>query len=186
MRIGHLSSPHVSSIPSTMSITFMSCPNVVTVGRHTGWSDDDVESATEVIENLFVFYRAESPEEHDQALRDQHYNATITHIRAHNPDLWVFRVKPDEPAEPFDAGQYTTLALGYWEPRADDAVEEFTTEQREKLARRSYSVSSSMIDEDGELRPPHTEEIEFYVVRVEPTEDRIPALTPRIFHEGRG
>jgi len=172
-RIGQVDHVHVLS-------------NVVTVRLDTPWDDELLDDASEIISHLFVFYEEVSPEEHDQALRDQHYNATITRIREHNPDLWVLWVKPDKPIEPFLAGQYTTLALGYWEPRADDASEEFTTEQREKLARRSYSVSSSVVTDSGELVEEHPEEVEFYIVKVRPGEEEIPALTPRIFMKGVG
>lgn len=160
--------------------------NVVTVRLTTNWDEDLLDEATDIISKLFIFYQEKDPEEHFEELRDQHYNATITHIREHNPDLWVMRVKADEPIDPFLAGQYTTLALGYWEPRADEAREDFTAEQREKLARRSYSVSSSVITESGELVEEQPEEVEFYIVKVKPGEEEIPALTPRIFLKGEG
>jgi ferredoxin--NADP+ reductase len=98
------------------------------------------------------------------------------------------RIKPDEPIEPFKAGQYTTLGLGYWEPRADDVSEDFDADpgQLEKMARRSYSVASSIIDDEGQLVEPHPEEVEFYIVQVRPGEVEIPALTPRIFRKGVG
>jgi ferredoxin--NADP+ reductase len=96
-------------------------------------------------------------------------------------------VKPDEPIEPFQPGQYTTLALGNWESRADDADEGFSEDQKRKMVRRSYSVSSSMVDlESGELLPPHQPEVEFYIVKVTPTPERIPGLTPRIFMKKEG
>jgi ferredoxin--NADP+ reductase len=97
------------------------------------------------------------------------------------------KVKPDEPIDPFGAGQYTTLALGYWEPRADEAEEEMDADQRVKLARRSYSVSSSIVDrETGELVDAHPEAVEFYVVKVRPGEEEVPALTPRMFTKDEG
>ena len=163
--------------------------NMVAARRTEDWDDETLAEATGVVESLFVFYPPiveQTPEEHDQQLRDENYNATITDIRAHNSDLWVMRVTPDEPIDPFDAGKYTTLALGYWEPRADLAAEEFDTPQREKMARRSYSVSSSIIDESGELVESHPDEVEFYIVQVRPGEEEIPALTPRIFTKGVG
>ncbi len=43
-----------------------------------------------------------------------------------------------------------------------------------------------MVDENGDLVDPHPEELEFYVVRVSPTEDNIPGLTPRIFMKTAG
>lgn len=162
--------------------------NSVSVTREGGWTEEAVTDAADLIANLFIHYRVETPEEHDQRLRDENYNATITHIRAPNPELWVLKVRPDDPPDRFDPGQYTTLALGYWEPRADDAMEDFEANpaQRNKLARRSYSVSSSMVDEAGELVDPHPREVEFYIVQVWPSDDWIPALTPRIFKKEAG
>lgn len=162
--------------------------NVVSIQRDQGWDADTLGSASQVISNLFIHYPVMSQEEADEQHRKEHYNATITWIRAHNPDLWVMRVKPDEPIEPFKPGQYTTLALGYWEPRADEASEDFVgdPDQRDKLARRSYSVASSIVDDDGELVEPHPDEVEFYIVQVRPGDVEVPALTPRIFMKGVG
>jgi ferredoxin--NADP+ reductase len=162
--------------------------NSVSVHRKENWDDDALEAASEVISGLFIHYRAGPTEVSDEweTLRAEHYNATMTYIRAHNEDLWVMRVTPDEPVQPFQPGQYTTLALGYWEPRADEAHDDLATGQDRKLARRSYSVSSSIIDESGELLPAHTEDVEFYIVKVKPGQEEIPALTPRIFLKGVG
>jgi ferredoxin--NADP+ reductase len=114
-------------------------------------------------------------------LRDQHYNATITHFDPHHSDLWVLRVRPDHGDVSHLAGQYTTLGLGYWEPRIDPAVETLDDNRRRSLIRRSYSISSPIFDENGYLVDPHErDELEFYIVRVPPTASRIPALTPRL------
>lgn len=159
--------------------------NTISVRRTGGWPDSDLDSAADVINRLFVFYEA-APDDVN-ALREQFYNATITSIRAHNEELWVMRVTPDEPAPHFDPGQYTTLALGYWEPRADEATEPLDPAQTVKLARRSYSVSSSIVDRNtSELVAAHPEDVEFYIVKVRPGEEEIPALTPRIFLKGIG
>jgi ferredoxin--NADP+ reductase len=162
--------------------------NVVTVRRAEPWDEDSTDAAQETLANLFIHYEVEAPERHAERLREQNYNSTITWIRAHNPELWVMRIRPDEPIPPFKPGQYTTLGLGYWEPRADDASEDFeaSPDQLSKMARRSYSVSSSIVDENGELVPPHPEEVEFYIVQVRPGEEEIPALTPRVFLKGVG
>lgn len=156
--------------------------NTVTVRRDGGWDQDEVDATARVITGLFVHYQPEAidPDDVDR-LRAESYNATLTHIRAHNDELWVMRVTPDEPIDPFEAGQYTTLALGFWEPRADEAHEDMTIIQEKKMARRSYSVSSSMVDDSGDLLPAHTDDVEFYIVKVRPDQDEIPALTPRIF-----
>lgn len=162
--------------------------NTVSVRRRSNWGETTIETASDVISNLFIHYVPESPDDRDEKLRGENYNATITWIRAHNPELWVMRVRPDEPIEPFKPGQYTTLGLGYWEPRADEATEDFVGDegQRDKMARRSYSVSSSIIDEAGELVEPHPDDVEFYVVQVRPGEVETPALTPRMFTKGVG
>ncbi len=159
--------------------------NTVTVRRNSPWTDDVLKEAADIVANLFVFYE-QSGDPYD-TLRAEHYNATLTRIRAHNEDLWVMWVKPDVPIDPFAPGQYTTLGLGYWEPRADEADEHFDAEQTQKMTRRSYSVSSSMIDTDtGGLLEPHPPEVEFYIVKVRPGQEEIPALTPRIFLKGVG
>jgi ferredoxin--NADP+ reductase len=163
--------------------------NTVTVHRRDTWDPETTDRASEIISNLFIHYSPELSipgEEASEGLRAEYYNATLTHVRAHNEELWVMRVTPDEPIDPFQPGQYTTLALGYWEPRADQAIEEFDGDKEKKLARRSYSVSSSMIDESGDLLPPHTEDVEFYIVKVKPGEEEIPALTPRLFMKSVG
>lgn len=172
---GHLKSVYVLS-------------NTVSIRQESAWSADDVEAASEIIANLFIHWEVETEEERNERLRAENYNATITWIREHNADLWVMKIRPDEPVEPFKAGQYTTLALGYWEPRADEALEDFdeNPDQIEKMARRSYSVSSSIVDEEGELVEAHPDEIEFYIVQVPPDEEEVPALTPRIFTKGVG
>ena len=162
--------------------------NTVSVGRSDGWEEDSLAVVSDIMADLFVFYRVASPEEHDEKLREENYNATISFIREHNPDLWVMKIRPDEPIDPFKPGQYTTLALGYWEPRVDDALEDFEKrpEQRGKMARRSYSVSSPMVDESGDLIDANPPEVEFYIVLVRPNEVEIPALTPRIWRKGVG
>jgi ferredoxin--NADP+ reductase len=163
--------------------------NTVSVRRRQTWDTEAVDRARAVIANLFIHYGAgPTPQGIDEfeQLRIDNYNATLTDIRAHNDDLWVMKVTPDEPIDPFQPGQYTTLALGYWEPRADEAHDDLKPNQDHKLARRSYSVSSSMIDQAGHLLPEHTTDVEFYIVKVKPGEQEIPALTPRLFMKGVG
>ena len=58
--------------------------------------------------------------------------------------------------------------------------------QIEKMALRSYSVSSSMVDDEGELVDGHPDAVEFFVVQLRPDENLMPALTPRIFKKGVG
>ena len=137
----------------------------------------------DVIANLFVHYATgPAPTDADEfeQLRVENYNATLTHIRAHNDELWVMRVTPDEPIDPFDPGstppwRWVLGASGGRSPRQHEA------HQEKKMARRSYSVSSSMVDDSGDLLPAHTDDVEFYIVKVRPDQEEIPALTPRIF-----
>ena len=118
-------------------------------------------------------------------LESRFYNATITWFRRVNPDLWIVRVQPDHRDSPLVPGQYATLGLGYWEPRVDGAEDQLVGEER--LVRRSYSISSRIFDPQGYLTDPAYEEhLEFYIVLVAPSVDRLPGLTPRLAlkHEG--
>ncbi len=190
--------PHGDSPPETLAhrlfvldgdiIGIHVLSNTVTIERARDWDETALEEAAEVIANLFLHYRVKTPEEQAQGLRELNYNATISWVRRHHSDLWVLRIKPDAPAPEFKPGQYTTLGLGYWEPRVDDTSEDFDEDPGlwEKMVRRSYSVSSSIVDDAGNLVPPHPEEVEFYVVLVRPGEEETPALTPRLFAKDVG
>ena len=118
-------------------------------------------------------------------LEDRLYNATITWFRRVNPDLWIIRVRPDHRDSPLVPGQYATLGLGYWEPRVDGEDDGMVGQER--LVRRSYSISSRIFDPQGYLTDPvYEEHLEFYIVLVSPSPDRLPGLTPRLAlkHEG--
>jgi len=116
-----------------------------------------------------------------EELRQEHYNATITHFEPTHSDLWVLRVKPDHGSVSHLPGQYASLGLGYWEERIDDAMEENIDKQWEKLVRRSYSISHRIFDEHGYLADESAaDELEFYIVLVPPTPDNVPGLTPRL------
>lgn len=117
-------------------------------------------------------------------LRKAKYNATVTRLRKVHPDLMVLRVKPDFARPIHKPGQYSVLGLGYWEPRLPGCQEEvLNPEDETRLARRSYSISCSMLDNRGELIDvERTDWLEFYVVVVRTTEGgKPPALTPRLF-----
>lgn len=117
-------------------------------------------------------------------LRRKHYNATAVGLRLPNPELMIIRVKPDFPRPPHKPGQYTSLGLGYWEPRVPDCQEEeLTPEQQTRLARRAYSISCSVLDDDNRLLDlARTDYIEFYIVLVRSSDrPQAPALTPRLF-----
>lgn len=127
--------------------------------------------------------RAWSPGDRAEAdeLRQNHYNAEITMFERAHSDLWVLRVRPDRGDVSHLAGQYASLGLGYWEPRVDSATDPGLEDKWEKLIRRSYSISSRVFDESGYLADVRgDEDLEFYVVLVPPSADRIPALTPRL------
>ena len=188
--------------------------NHVMARRRAGWDDDSLEVADEALQKFFVFYDGQVrdietpvggvgadvelaepekivagvPEDEMEALRTEHYNATITDIEQVYDSLWIMKVMPDDPAFTYEAGQYTTLGLGFWEPRIDELSEEIDEEQLRKLARRSYSISSSMLDDDGELLGPEADvPPEFYIVLVESDWQGTPAvLTPRLFLKDEG
>jgi ferredoxin/flavodoxin---NADP+ reductase len=124
-----------------------------------------------------------SPEEVAE-LRRTKYNATVTWMRKAHSDLMIVRVRPDFPRPVHKPGQYSTLGLGYWEPRFPGCQEEALEPGEEsKLARRAYSISCSVLSDKGELEDiEHTDWLEFYVVLVrESDKKQAPALTPRLF-----
>jgi ferredoxin--NADP+ reductase len=117
------------------------------------------------------------------ALRSKNYNATVVSIRLANPELMVLRVKPDFLMPTYKMGQYSTLGMGHWEPRAPDCQpEEPKPGEDVKLIRRAYSISHPILNdeaklvEDGELTY-----LEFYIVLVRWADKEAPALTPRLF-----
>jgi ferredoxin--NADP+ reductase len=117
-------------------------------------------------------------------LRRKHYNATLVWQRRVHEDLMLLRVRPDFSRPPHKPGQYSTLGLGYWEPRFPGCQEEvLAADQEGKLARRSYSISSSILNAQGRLEDvEHNDWLEFYIVLVRNTgREEAPALTPRLF-----
>ncbi|MGL4299275.1 MAG: hypothetical protein ACRCW4_09355, partial [Candidatus Neomicrothrix subdominans] len=125
----------------------------------------------------------------NQQLADSYYNATISYFDRLTHEVWIFGVKPDDGPVSFIPGQYTSLGLGYWEPRIDDAIEADIDTQWSKLARRSYSVSSPIFTSDDYhtdhgvadlARCENLEDIEIYAVLVSPEGDFVPGLTPRL------
>lgn len=122
------------------------------------------------------------PQEISQ-LRERHYNATVTLRHQIHEELVILRVRPDGGIPAYEAGQYTTLGLGYWEPRASGCDEEHLAEALEtKLIQRAYSISSPILNaHDRPVRVNDLGELEFYVVLIRHGEARTPALTPRLF-----
>jgi ferredoxin--NADP+ reductase len=119
-----------------------------------------------------------------EQLRHKHYNATLLWVREPHPELRVVRIRPDFARPVHRPGQYSTLGLGYWEPRAPDCQEEALQPGDEgKLVRRAYSISCPVLDDRGQLLElESTDWLEFYVVLVRSSDKpRPPALTPRLF-----
>lgn len=117
-------------------------------------------------------------------LRRQKYNATVIQLRKAHGDLLTLRVKPDFSLHPHKPGQYCVLGLGYWEPRFPGLREEsLRPEEEQKLARRSYSISCSILDDNGQLHDrANSSWLEFYIVLVrDSSKPQPPALTPRLF-----
>jgi ferredoxin--NADP+ reductase len=124
-----------------------------------------------------------SPEEIAE-LRRSKYNAAVARLVKPNSDLMLIRVKPDRPLQPHKAGQYTALGLGFWEPRVPGCQDEaLLPDDESKLARRSYSISCPILDDNlRNLIPGQIEWLEFYIVLVRDTgSPKAPALTPRLF-----
>jgi ferredoxin--NADP+ reductase len=117
--------------------------------------------------------------------RRRRYNATVVAMRKTHSDLMVMRVRPDFQRPTHRAGQYCTLGLGMWEPRFPGCQDEMRKAGDEgKVVRRAYSLSCSVIGDDGGLLDlDATDWLEFYIVLVRENDDpaRAPGLTPRLF-----
>jgi ferredoxin--NADP+ reductase len=117
-------------------------------------------------------------------LRRQKYNATVAHINKVHTDLMMIRVRPDKAIQAHEAGQYTALGMGFWEPRFPGCTEEAVPPAEEtKLGRRSYSISCPVLNGDGTLADQVRDGwLEFYIVLVrESGKEKPPVLTPRLF-----
>jgi ferredoxin/flavodoxin---NADP+ reductase len=124
------------------------------------------------------------PEEIANA-RVRRYNGTVVWMRKPQTDLMIMRVKSDFPRPPHRAGQYSSLGLGNWEPRAPGCqAEDLKPTDEAKLVRRAYSISNSILDEAGNLLDvAATDYLEFYITLVRENSDstKPPGLTPRLF-----
>lgn len=121
-----------------------------------------------------------------KALREQHYNATVIERIDCHENLARFRVRPDSGVPAFEAGQYVTLGLGYWEPRLEGTqAEDVPEKKRGRIARRAYSISCPLLDADGRIAPIDSiDYIEFYITLVQAADSPdkpAPVLTPRLF-----
>ncbi len=121
-----------------------------------------------------------------EALRREHYNATVKDIRHVNDGVVVLRVQPDAPRAAFQAGQWTFLGLGLWESRCDGCPDETLSEEdKQQLQRSVYSLSGSMVadGEDRLLRDDEEDWYEFYIGldRARATGKGGAALAARVF-----
>lgn len=116
-------------------------------------------------------------------LRRSKYNATVVWLTKGHSDLMRLRVKPDAGVQPHKPGQYTSLGLGFWEPRHPGCQEEaIKAGDEQKLVRRAYSIGHRLVDDAGNLPEPQNDWLEFYIVLVrESDKPQAPALTPRLF-----
>jgi ferredoxin--NADP+ reductase len=116
-------------------------------------------------------------------LRRQKYNASVARLIKPYPELAIMRVRPDFVIPPHKPGQYTVLGMGYWEPRYPGCQDEHLADGGDaRLARRSYSISCSVLDDSGHLLDGKPDWLEFYIVLVrESDKPDAPALTPRLF-----
>lgn len=126
-----------------------------------------------------------------EQLRESKYNATIVHRIDVHRDLARFRIRPDDPIDPFQAGQYVAIGLGNWEPRLPGTqVEPLDESKLRKLGRRAYSISCPMLDDAGRLAPvDQIDYLEFYITlvrRADADHKKPPVLTPRLFCLGEG
>ena len=123
-------------------------------------------------------------------LRQQHYNATLAEVKRANPDLAIFRIRPDFVIPEHKPGQYSTLGLGQWEARVEGCQPEKSLDNpdaEKRLVRRAYSLSCSILDSDGGLIDlSEANFVEIYVVLVREAADAPPALTPRLFMLEKG
>src|SRR3954469_16038787 len=116
------------------------------------------------------------------ALRQRTYNTSVAWIKRVHSDLMVIRVPPDYPLPAHKPGQYSTLGLGHWEARHPECqAEEDSPKDDAKLIRRAYSISCSILDEQGKLLDRQgVNWLEFYIVLVREAA-KAPGLTPRLF-----
>ncbi|MFQ5599094.1 MAG: ferredoxin--NADP reductase [Candidatus Krumholzibacteriia bacterium] len=121
-----------------------------------------------------------------EALRREHYDGTVLEVERPRESLMVLRVRPDGPIPKYEAGQWTLLGLGMWEPRCAGCPEE-TLSREDALAvtRRPYSLSCSILagGEDRLLRPQEEGGYEFFLAlaREQATGTQGAALTARLF-----
>jgi ferredoxin--NADP+ reductase len=122
-----------------------------------------------------------------ETLRRRHYNAVIADERFHHGAVMVIRVVPDIPIPAPNPGQWLELGLGLWErPMQGTEAGSARRKSPDALIRRSYSLSSPILGQDGTslLEPSGLDGFEFFLSLVVPPEERArhaPNLTGRLF-----
>jgi ferredoxin/flavodoxin---NADP+ reductase len=119
------------------------------------------------------------------ALRTKFYNATVIDRRDVHSDLIRIRIRPDDGIRAFEAGQYVAIGLGRWESRLECCQPEPTDDKDAlKMARRAYSISCSMWENNEIVSLGKVDYLEFYIVLVRKASEpdgAPPLLTPRLF-----
>jgi ferredoxin--NADP+ reductase len=93
------------------------------------------------------------------ALRCEHYNATIVHVRRVHEELVVLRIRPDAAIPPYEAGQWISVGMGRWEHGLDtSAALAHDAVQSDHITRRPFSISSPLLDDAGETLRPKSDE----------------------------
>lgn len=96
-----------------------------------------------------------------------HYNATVVARTDYTPSLRTYYIQPDQPFEPYQAGQYVTLGMESSVPRSGEVLPEMRPAQDGKMVLRAYSIASAGFE---------TEVLQFYVAHVPGG-----SLTPRLW-----
>lgn len=71
------------------------------------------------------------------------YNATVTARTALTPDLFIIKVRPDQPPAEFVSGQYVLLGLSSNVPRREGSEPEFKESKADRMVLRAYSIASA-------------------------------------------
>jgi ferredoxin--NADP+ reductase len=71
------------------------------------------------------------------------YNATVDSVQHLTPDLFILKVRPDNPVPAFTSGQYVLLGLSTNIPRREGSEPEFKEQKADRLLLRAYSIASS-------------------------------------------
>ncbi len=129
------------------------------------------------------------------------YNACVVEVRPVHEELMILRVRLDEDPIECQAGQYTVLGLGEWEPRIDgvtcetspkatdgteSAADDSTCAGSDRLVRRAYSISSPMLWQDHIAGLDELSFAEFFITLIRRPSDSPPMLTPRLFNLSHG